>query len=87
LLEEPLCLRVTVFCDVPKSKSKKFRALALADNYIPTTKPDLDNVVKLVGDAGNGIVWKDDSHIAEVHARRRYGDAPALHITVERCVG
>ena len=86
-LNEPLTLRVTVFVTVPASHSKKFRAAALAGQVIPAAKPDLDNVIKLIGDAGNKVVWSDDSRLAEIHARRRYAEAPGLSITVERCAG
>jgi len=37
-----------------------------------TVKPDIDNLNKLVYDAGNGILWKDDNIIAEESAIKMY---------------
>ena len=36
-------------------------------------KPDLDNLVKLVSDAGNGILWRDDAQIVRLGAIKVYG--------------
>jgi len=36
-------------------------------------RPDLDNLVKLVKDALNGIFWVDDSQIILLSAEKRYG--------------
>lgn len=35
---------------------------------------DIDNLVKAVLDAGNGIIWQDDSIIAELHAFKAKGN-------------
>lgn len=31
---------------------------------------DLDNIVKAVLDAGNGVIWDDDQAVHDIHARR-----------------
>lgn len=84
-LDVALALRVLVQVAVPKSSTKKFRERALAGLTAPISKPDLDNIVKLIGDSGNGVVWTDDSRIAEIHVRRQYAEAPSITITIERC--
>lgn len=38
----------------------------------PATRPDLDNRVKLVLDAGNGCLWYDDSQVVELHTSKSY---------------
>jgi Holliday junction resolvase RusA-like endonuclease len=68
--EGPLVLDVTLTQNTPPSWSKKKRAAAL---HI-TGKPDVDNIVKLLGDALNGIIWGDDSQICQLHVRRFYDD-------------
>lgn len=67
-LEGAVALKVNVWITPPQSWSKKKRAAA---DYV-TGKPDCDNVLKLIGDACNGIVWRDDSQIAEASISRRY---------------
>jgi Holliday junction resolvase RusA-like endonuclease len=37
----------------------------------PTTKPDLDNYVKML-DAFNGILWEDDSQVVHITAKKKY---------------
>jgi Holliday junction resolvase RusA-like endonuclease len=61
----------------PKSVSEKKRP-----HHI--TSPDLDNLIKTVGDAGNGILWEDDKQIVEMKCFKYYSKAPIITITVER---
>lgn len=39
----------------------------------PTVKPDLSNLAKAIEDAGNGILWHDDSQIVSLTASKEYG--------------
>lgn len=68
----------------PASWSKKKRAVALAAEIRPTTKPDCDNVLKAIADACNGIVWIDDKQITDVTVRKRYGETPKALVTVRK---
>lgn len=76
------CAIVAVF-PVPASWSKKKAAQALGGALMPTGKPDLDNVAKIVGDGLNAIVWADDSQVVEWTIAKRYGDVAGLTVTVE----
>ena len=38
----------------------------------PTGKPDADNILKAIGDAGNGVLWRDDSQIVSVRVHKWY---------------
>jgi Holliday junction resolvase RusA-like endonuclease len=49
-----------------------------------TAKPDADNIAKLVGDALNGIAWRDDAQIARATVEKFYGDEPRLAVRIER---
>lgn len=35
-------------------------------------RPDLDNLIKAITDAANGLLWEDDSQIAELTASKKY---------------
>lgn len=64
--EGPLALSLQVMKGVPKSFSKKKREEALLGNLRPTTKPDLDNVVKHVKDCMTKLrFWEDDKQVVE----------------------
>jgi Holliday junction resolvase RusA-like endonuclease len=77
-------VRVTLqaFLPVPSSWSQKKQKLALAGDLHPTTRPDLDNLMKGVADACNGIVWRDDKQIIEAKLTKAYSDRPRLVLIV-----
>lgn len=78
-------LRVTVIAafPVPKSYSKKRRAACLQGCERPAKKPDLDNVLKAILDACNGVVWADDAQIVGVVASKTYTEVPSVRILVQ----
>ena len=45
-------------------------------------RPDIDNIVKIVMDAGNNILWEDDSQIVHIDAMKQWGINERLEITV-----
>lgn len=83
VIEGPVQITVFAQFQIPKSWSKKRRAETLSSFVHHTSKPDADNILKAVGDALNGIVWKDDSQIAWLSASKAYGEEPGLTIHVE----
>lgn len=78
-------LAVDVNCVPPTSWSRKKREQALL-NRIRPGKPDLDNVVKLLGDSLNGVVLQDDKQIVEIVAAKRYSDVAQTHVAVTEVV-
>lgn len=52
-----------------KSWSKK-KLTAMLTRY-KNTKPDLDNLLKTVLDAGNGKLWNDDTQIVEIRTFKK----------------
>lgn len=79
----PICVDLKVFRAIPKSLSQSKRLLAAEGVILPTTKPDIDNYVKQVFDAFNGLIWEDDAQIVTVHARKFYGEIPHLDIEID----
>ena len=61
--DRPVLMVVVEHKVIPKSTSKKNRQLMLTDEKFPATKPDYDNVAKIVSDALNGLAYKDDSQV------------------------
>ena len=45
-------------------------------------RSDIDNLLKLVMDAGNGVVYADDRQVIEAHVRRVIGDRDELRVKV-----
>jgi len=46
--------------------------------------PDLDNLIKLVGDGLNGVAFKDDRQIVELWARKVFHSEPATVVRLGR---
>ena len=74
-----------VFLPIPKSKSKKWRAAAMAGEIRPTTKPDTDNLVKQIKDCANGGFWDDDKQIVGLHAEKWYAEIPRWEVEIVSC--
>lgn len=45
-------------------------------------RPDLDNLIKLVADSCNGIVYEDDAQIVQLSARKVYGEEEGINLEV-----
>ena len=81
---------ILVHKTVPKSFSKKKREEALSGvlskgTLSPRTKPDLDNIGKIVLDALNGVIWKDDSAVVSLLIRKLYSEKDFMNVCIE-CV-
>lgn len=82
-LEGALSVKIGISVMIPASWSKKKSAAALSGEVMATGKPDIDNCLKLVADALNGILWRDDAQIVELTVRKGYAVAPITVLTVE----
>jgi Holliday junction resolvase RusA-like endonuclease len=72
LCEGPVSLSVEFFLAPPASWSGKKKQQAYDGIIRPTSRPDLDNYIKMVMDALNGIVWKDDAQVVSIEASKCY---------------
>ncbi len=68
---------------IPKGWSAKLKAAAVIGAIEYTGKPDLDNIVKLVSDALNGVVYLDDAQVQAGTLVRRYGSPERVEVIVE----
>ncbi|MES2346710.1 MAG: RusA family crossover junction endodeoxyribonuclease [Pseudomonadota bacterium] len=72
---------------IPVSWSKKKQVAASAGKVRATKKPDIDNVVKSILDASNGIVWIDDAQVVVLTVRKLYHADPCVMIGVRAVEG
>jgi len=82
LIEGPVAVRLFIACQVPESWSGKKKRMALADEVLPTSKPDTDNVVKAVFDACNTVVWRDDVQVVDLDLKKRYREQPGVYVEI-----
>lgn len=77
----PVGVYIRFFCKRPQHLKK-------GDKVLKTTKPDLDNYVKLILDACNkSEIWHDDSQVVEILAQKWYCadyQEPQIQIQVNR---
>ena len=83
----PVSIRVVAKFLPPKSVSKKNRAEMLCGSIKPLKKPDMDNIVKVVADALNGVAYHDDTQIVSVSAKKIYAASEGLDVIVEEYNG
>lgn len=81
-IDGPCYMTLTVGRSVPKSWSKKMKAMAIRGEIRPTSKPDLDNYVKGILDAINTVIVKDDSRIVGINAIKIYQSNPGVDIVI-----
>ena len=82
-LAGPVRLTVLALFSMPRSRWRK-RVPRPAERHVK--KPELDNIIKAVQDAGNGILWLDDRQVCELTARKwtlAQGEPGRLEIMVQ----
>lgn len=80
---KPLRVVMNFYYPIPTSWSKGDKAKALAGIRTPCVKPDLDNVVKLVMDALNGVAYPDDKQILILEASKKYSEIARTEVLIE----
>ena len=74
LLDQALAIKAVFVLQRPKSVPKK--------RQYPETKPDLDNLLKSLTDAMEGIIYTNDSRIVKKVVSKEYGDPPRVEVEV-----
>lgn len=81
---EPIRMHIDAYYGPPKSISKIKAKKMISGELKPIKKPDLDNVIKIIADALNGIAYEDDTQLVEVHAVKQYGGVPRVCVSLMR---
>lgn len=85
----PLALSVKLYLPRPKSHYGTGRNAAKVKRSapaLPAVRPDLDNYLKAIQDALDGVLWKDDGQVVQITAAKLYADGrePGATITVKQ---
>lgn len=80
--DEPVKIEITAYYKIPASVVKKDKLRMLAHKLLPLKKPDIDNVVKIILDALNGVAWADDKQVAVIIAQKEYAVNPGVYIKI-----
>lgn len=78
-LEGAIKIEITIFRHMTKAIAKDEEKISSVQwhHLLPTTKPDLSNMIKTVEDALNGCAYKDDAQITDIVAHKRYCNFPS----------
>lgn len=74
--------KVEILFEMPYPASKLKKGSTAIDTQPHTKKPDIDNLVKFVLDACNGILWEDDKKIVAINAKKIYSLEPKTKIYI-----
>ncbi len=83
MTERPVMLFVTAYYGIPKNVSKVRRKMMVDGELVPTRKPDLDNVVKIVMDGLNGQAYRDDKQVVNIIAGKKWSDEPCVEVIIK----
>lgn len=81
-IDGAVAVTIWLWVTPPASWSQKKQRQALSHEILPTSKPDVDNVIKGIFDAMNEIVWKDDKQAVDVSIRKRYSETARATVEV-----
>ena len=100
---DPIAITIIAYFEIPKSLSKKRKALCLANQELPTKKPDADNVGKIIMDGMNPKmkrdkrlhkmvevmrgVYHDDKQVTTLLVKKRYAERPRVEVRIKRDMG
>lgn len=80
--EKAIAVDVVFYRPIQKYLSKREHAKRVNGEHLPVVKPDVDNYVKAVLDALNGVAFKDDSQIIKLKAQKLYSENPRTEIEI-----
>lgn len=78
-------IRISVLAvyPIPQSASKAKKTAMVRGDVLPTVKPDVDNVLKLIMDALNGVAYLDDKQVVDARCAKMYADNPCTIVSLE----
>lgn len=75
-----LAIRIEVYFEIPKSKSKRAQHDMELGIIRATKKPDADNILKIIADALNHIAYRDDAQIVYAEVSKKYARTPRTDV-------
>lgn len=76
-------IEIIAYFKIPKSTSNTKLEKMLNCEISPTKKPDIDNIAKIVLDAINKYIIKDDNQVTKISVEKKYGLTEKLMIKIE----
>ena len=80
--EGPVSMLISAFYQIPKSASKIRREAMARHHILPTTRPDIDNITKIIMDALAGVAYQDDKQVTFCAINKLYSHEPKVVVDV-----
>ena len=75
-----ISIGVIAFYKIPSSATKSAKGKMLAGTVLPSVKPDVDNVLKLIMDALEGECYGNDKNVIHAQIRKEYSENPRTEV-------
>ena len=79
-IEGPVSVEALIMLNAPAYVLKLWKRGAYPHH---TKKPDIDNIMKSILDALNGVAWLSDSQVVEMRAAKGYSETPEAVVTIK----
>ena len=84
--EGPIGLFISATYKPPKSWNKEDIKAAIETPWYKITKPDFDNIEKIISDGLNKIAYKDDAQVCVSSFEKFYGEEDSIEVTIQHLV-
>lgn len=74
---------IIAYYQIPKSYSKKKRQECLGYKIPVQSKPDCDNIAKIILDSLNGYAYVDDKQVRALRVIKEWSDMPRVEVKIE----
>ncbi len=88
-LSGPVSIKTVFYMPRPKSHYGSGKNKNVLKNNAPSlhaSKPDIDNLQKMIFDCLNGVAWDDDACVFESYGRKEYSSDPRTEIIISEVV-
>lgn len=85
MIDKPIRLTVEFYFKPSKSWPKYRKKACIGQPH--TIKPDIDNLLKTILDAGNNLLWVDDTIIYEIRTFKKYAETARTVLVINELEG
>ena len=83
MITNRVIVKIIAYLKIPKNTGKSKIEKMINGESSPMKKPDIDNIAKIVLDAINNYVIKDDIQVSKIFVEKKYGEEEKLYIKIE----
>lgn len=84
--KEPISMHIKAYYKIPTSFSFKKKMMCYSGQIRPITKPDCDNVAKIICDSLNTIAYDDDKQIIDIRVEKYYSLEPRVFVAIKEMI-